>query len=466
MNALMRRRLLRIFLIVLLLPTLLAGLAYAYAWYQVRSVIEDVAAQLAPIATLSYQQIELNPEPVAGVRGLELMPLGQQTGIKIDAVRLRASDWLALIGLRRAIDSGDLPQRLGLEIEGLRVAADSPLIEQYQQLAVQAGSASAAPSDWMPGCGLTEAQPGSLLKQLGYSQLVFDWRADYHFDQGQRLLNLWFHQAMRDSFESDLSMKVDLKINQFDRHNLQFVQPWVQDIELSYQDQSLNRRINKLCAKRTDSDIESFVAVHIERLIEQYRQIGFEPGEALVEGYRDFMLGEGRMELSLLQGQPLGAPMLSGITPERLQELLSPELRVNGKLIEPLELRLVEEQEGEAPAIQEKVQTQVDALAQLLQTPFVEEVDIPEPVPNPAVDSPLQNYASAADASGYISVGINQLSGFVGSDIRIETRNGFLLAGRLLSVGKQEIRIYREVGTGDATLPIAFKHIESVKVYR
>ncbi|WP_421869903.1 hypothetical protein [Motiliproteus sp.] len=457
MNPLLRRKILRTTLAVILLPLLVAGGAYGYYWYQIRSVVEDFARQLSPFATLSYGKIEAGLDGVAGVSGLQLIPEGQKEGVSVDRVLFRASDPLELMQLRWGVDKGQLPQRLGVEVQGVRLAADSPLLLQYQEMLPQQQQ-----SDWMLGCkqAMASLTPTQLMQRLGYQELVLDLSISYWFDNNDKQLQVDLHTGMADGYEMDLGIVLDLKINQFDQHNLQFAQPWISDIQVDYQDLSLNARQNRFCAEGLGVEVEAYVDTHIELLLERYRQFGLEPGPALVAGYRQFLLGKGQFQLELLSGKQLGGPSLLGVTPELLLEQLAPKLWIDGQPIKPLQVSWVPPEQGEA-SIEEEVRTRVEALNELLQSPFVEEPEEPEP----AVE--VEQFSSYTPPSGgYQVVALERLPGFIGTQIRIRTQNGFLLQGRLLSVGEEELRIYREVGTGDATLPIAFRHIEQVQVYR
>ncbi|RDE19608.1 hypothetical protein DV711_12045 [Motiliproteus coralliicola] len=460
MNPLLRRKILRITSAVIVLPLLVAGGAYGYYWYQIRSVVEDFARQLSPFATLSYSKIEAGLDGVAGVSGLQLIPEGQKEGVTVDRVLFRASDPLELMQLHWGIEKGQLPQRLGVDIQGMRLAADSPVLLQYQEMLPQ----QQHQSDWMLGCeqAMGTLTPTQVMQRLGYQQLELDLSISYWFDNVDKQLQVDLHTGMADGYEMDLGIVLDLKINQFDQHNLQFAQPWISDIQLDYQDKSLNGRQNRFCAEGLGVEVEAYVDSHIELLLQRYRLFGLEPGPALVAGYRQFLLGKGQLQLELLSGKQLGGPSLLGITPELLLEQLAPKLWIDGQPIEPLEVAWVSPEQGEA-SIEEEVRTRVEALNELLQSPFIEEADEPETPPAPEVE---QFSSYTPPSGGYQTVAMERLPGFIGSQIRIRTQNGFLLQGRLLSVGDDELRIYREVGTGDATLPIAFRHIEQVLVYR
>lgn len=459
MNPILRRKLVRTTLAVILLPLLFAGCAYGYYWYQVRSVVEDMAKQLSPFANLTYANIEAGLDGVAGVSGLQLIPEGQSEGVKIDRVLFRASDPLELMQLRWGFEKGQLPQRLGMDIQGMRLPVDSPMLQQYQEMMPLQQQ-----SDWLLGCeqAMESVTPIQLMQRLGYQELALDLSISYWFDNSDKQLRVELHTGMQDAYAMDLGVSLDLKINQFDQHNLQFAQPWISDIRLDYQDQSLNSRQNRFCAEAQGVSIETYVDQHIELLLQRYRLIGIEPGSELVAGYRQFLLGDGQLQLELLRGKQLGGPSLMGVTPESLLEQLSPELWIDGQSIKPLAVNWVLPEQGES-TLEEEVRSRVEALNELLQSPFVEEPDEPE-ISSSADVEQITNFSP--QSSGYQRVTIEQLPGYIGTHIRIRTQNGFLLEGRLLSVGNNELRIYREVGTGDATLPIAFRHIDRVLVYR
>ncbi len=457
--------------VVLFLSLPLIGFAAVkgYYWYQVRSAVEQLAQQLSLVAKLEYGSIETGFDGVAGVRDLVLTPLDlsgiQAQALSIDAVRIRGSSWLDLIKIQSRLDKGELPQTLGIEISGMRVNLDDA---RLNQLAAELSASQALVGDapirsWMLGCeaaveGLTGPQ---LMQKLGYQHLVLDLSADYLFDRSRKLLSVVFSQSVRDQFETELSVSLDLGINEFNRYNLGLASPSLGDIKLQYLDRSLKKRYIQFCATAASESAAQFVDRHINLVTAKGLELGLQVSDPLIEGYRDFLLGAGELRLQLLRGSQLWPASLLQYSPDQLLRVLAPELTVNGDPIEPLSIRW-EPQEDAGEPLREQLRSGVEAFTALLQSPFV------EPVPEPVVlvdPSLLVLPVASAKGLGYRTVAIDALQQYIGADIRIETKNGNLVAGRLLSVEWGELRVYQELGIGDAILPIAFKHVETVRVF-
>ncbi|MEH6469908.1 MAG: hypothetical protein V7752_01545 [Halopseudomonas sp.] len=456
------RQLIRIILTLLLLPLLGFGAVKGYYWYQVRSAVEQVAQQLSLFAKLEYGAIETGFDGKAGVRNLTLTPLGQEQGISIDAVRVKAASVFELMGMRSRLDKGELPQSLAFEVQGISVDLTHPMLTQ---LAAQASEMDGSMADWMLGCevaaeGLSDIQ---LLQKLGYQQLVLNLSMSYRFDKATKLLTLSLQESMPDHFDFEMDSSIDLGINEFNRYNLALANPSLGQTSLHYRDRSFNQRHLSFCAKATGESVAQFVDRHVGLERESARELGLVLSDSLVVAYRDFLLGNGDVQLQMLEGQSLQLASLLQYSPEQLLELFGFSLTVNGKKIEPLSIAW-EPSEELAEPLEEQMRSSVEAFTSLLQAPFVE----PEPEVDAGVDqvllqAPPINYSQA---SGYQTTELDQLQAYLGSSIRIETKNGHLVEGRLLRVRSRELRIYQEVGLGDAILPIAFKHIAAVQVYR
>lgn len=461
------RRVMNALLTLLLVAALGLGLFKGFYWYQVRSVVEDVKQQLSLFATLEYGSIEAGFDGVAGVRDLVVTPLGQNQGLTIDAVRLKAVDMMTLMRFKSDIQSGRLPQQLGFELEGLRVDLSGAV---FKQMAAQAVQGQPQPVDWLSGCeavleGVSDLE---LMQKLGYQQMVINLSGGYRFDMSTKQLQLEMTQTLDQLFSTDVSATIDLGINEFNRYNLTLAKPSLGVVTLHYQDRSYNKRLLAFCAKGSGVSEQQFVDQHVATALDGLSQSGLVLPESLVSAYRDFLTGKGDVRLQLLRDRQLPVSELPLYSPEQLLELLEPRLTVNGKPVEPLTIgwqpvaESAESAESDEP-LGKQVRSGVEALATLLQAPFVEAK--PEVS---AVVAPALSPAPARDTRqrGYRVTGLDQLTPYIGTLIRIHTKNDFQVEGRLLSVQSSELRIYQEKGTGDATLPIAFRHIESVRVYR
>lgn len=447
-------------LLLSLLPLLGFGAVKGYYWYQVRAVVEQLAQQVSLLATLEYDSIETGFDGVAGVRHLVLTPLGQKQGVTIDAVRVEAPSWLDLVFMQRQLDSGELPQSLRIALSGIRIDLAGAGLNQ---LAAQALADDAAIAPGMLGCEAAAAGLSGVqwLQKLGYQQLTLDVAAEYRFDRSSKLLTFSYSQAVQDQFAMELSAALDLGINELNRYNLGLISPSLGDLNLHYQDRSFNRRAVQFCAAAIPESAEQFVDRHLGLISAGSLELGLSLPPSLLDGYRQFLLGAGELRLELLGGSQLRPAAILQNSPDQLLTLLAPKLTINGQRIEPLSV-LWQPTAGAAEPLQQ-VRNNVEAFASLLQAPFV------EPPPETAVpmdQALLLQPPADMQGQGFRATALDQLHAYLGMDLRIETNNGNLIEGRLLTVELRELRIYQEVGMGDAVLPIAFKHVKTVLVYR
>ncbi len=462
-------------LLLLLLPLLGFGAVKGYYWYQVRSVVEQLGQQLSPFVSLEYGAIETGFNGVAGVRQLLLTPRSQQQdvqqpgvpthGIRIDALRVKASSWLDLVRMRSQLEQGELPQALSLEMRGIQVDLSSAGWEALtSQAGGHEGSREKGAEQGLRGC---ETATGGLkgqqwLQQLGYQQLLLDVAAEYSFDRSSKLLTLTLKQSLQDQYELELSAALDLGINEFNRYNLTLISPSLGDINVHYQDRSLIKRAIRFCAEAGQETAEQFVSRHVALVAADSLELGLVLPASLLEGYQQFLLGAGQLHVELLGGSQLWPASMLQYSPERLLEALAPKLQINGQRLEPLALRWQSSAAVDEP-LQQRLRNSVEVFTALLQAPFVE----PQPAIVTGVDPRLLvPSASQVQGRSYQRTELDRLQGYLGADIRIETHNGNLVEGRLLAVEAYELRIYQQLGTGDAVLPIIFKHVAAVQVYR
>ncbi|MEH6650738.1 MAG: hypothetical protein V7707_11995 [Motiliproteus sp.] len=459
------RQILRVLLLLIVVLAVAFGVIKGYYWYQVRSVVENFGQQLAPVAQLQYGSIETGFDGVAGVRDIKINAVGQTEGVSIAAIRVKAPGLMELFSIKRDIEKGKLPQQLAVEVQGIAIDLSGAMLKQFA-----AQAALVQPEEWMLGCeaamqGVTELE---LLKKLGYRQLVLNLAGDYHFDQTTKLLQLQLSQSVDQMFETELTATVDLGINEFDKKTLALANPSLGPLKIHYRDRSYNQRLVDFCAKPAGESADDFVDRHVALEAEQAAALGLVFSDSLVAAYRDFWRAPGDVRMHLFVTKSLKFSALSQISPEELLQLFTPTLAVNGKPVKPVSIqwKLSGEGDGVVEGVeptQEQVRSSVEAIAALLQTPFVE----PQQAA-PAVTGPVAtvNSHTALPARSFRLTELDRLPSYNDHYIRIETRNGHLIEGRLLSVEPYELRIYQEVGLGDAVLPIAFKHIAAVRVYR
>ncbi len=258
-----------------------------------------------------------------------------------------------------------------------------------------------------------------------------------------------------------LRVALDLGINEFNSYNLALTSPSLGDIKLQYKDHSFNKRYIQFCATAAAVSAEQFVERHVGLVAAMALERGLVLPQTLLEAYRKFLQGSGEFQLALLSGSQLWPTSTLQFTPDQLLKVLAPELSVNGNRVEPLEI-LWRPLEGSDEPFQEQLRSQVEAFTALLQAPFEEA----EAETTDAVQALLAQPVKEVQRRGYQATPIDQLGPYIDTTVRIETKNGHLVVGRLLSVGPGELRIHQEVGLGDAILPIIFKHIDKVLVYR
>lgn len=458
------RQVLHVLLLLVVVLAACFGAVKGYYWYQVRSVVEDFSQQLAPVAQLKYGAIETGFDGVAGVRDITISAVGQDEGVTIGAIRVKAPGLMELFSIRQDIEQGALPQQLAVEAEGIAIDLSGAMLKQFA-----AQAALTQPEAWMPGCeaamqGVTELE---LLEKLGYRQLVLNLAGDYRFDQKSKLLQVQLNQSVEQMFDTELSATLDLGINEFDKNTLALANPSLGPLKIHYRDRSYNQRLIGFCAKPAGESADAFIDRHVALEAEQAAALGLAFSDSLVTAYRDFWQPPGEVRMHLFVTKPLKFSTLSQTSPEELLELLTPVLAVNGKPVKPLSVEWQASAEGEVEEggvpTQEAVRNSVEAITALLQTPFVDP-QFAVPDVSDKVESADSN--RAVKARSFRPTELDRLSRYDGHYIRIETRNGHSVEGKLLSVEPYELRIYQEVGLGDAVLPIAFKHIAAVKVYR
>ncbi len=454
----------------LILPLLVPLIAFAavkgYAWYQVKSFVDQFAAQAAPFVTFDYESIDTSYKGVAGISNVRIYPNGSEYPINVSAIRIVSDDWVYLMKLGTPLDKGDLPNKLAFEMVGVDVDLHAPYIGLFSQQAAAAGNTFA-------GCERSQAVGIELLKQLGYSTLHTDIKLSYLFDPESEYITLKMDASGEDSFSMMVSGDVDLGVSALNREQMKGLKPKLGGVDFRYIDKSFNDKYIAHCAALYDEKASEFVARHVTLTAERYRRFGFEFNDELVEGYRSFISAQGDMSLSLNAANPVGMQELAMVGPEDYLKLMDVKLVVNGKKITPVNVGWKMPQ-MDMGLNQSASQDSGVALADVpaLATPSLPEVmkqvskrAVIELVEAEVIEAPVAPQPKV-QVKKYLSTSVPELSKYVGSMIRVDTNNGHRIEGEIKRMLRNGVQIEQSMGNGTALLPIVYSNILDAKVLR
>ncbi|WP_295440993.1 hypothetical protein [uncultured Thiodictyon sp.] len=158
-----------VLLLIAAIPIAAYGLAYGSVWFQTRASLNRFAEAIAPIADFGYGSLSIGPSGTIEVSDLTFAPREIQDVIRIDRVAVRTPGIDFILHGSQSLREGKIPQRLGLEFTGIRVAADGPIWEQIGKL----NGKDRPPPDNGLACGIAGiVLMEGILKSLMPAQIV------------------------------------------------------------------------------------------------------------------------------------------------------------------------------------------------------------------------------------------------------------------------------------------------------
>ncbi|MCW8885314.1 MAG: hypothetical protein OQK12_08650 [Motiliproteus sp.] len=446
----------------LLIPLLAYGAVKGYLWYQVKRFADQLAVQVADVATFEYGSIETSFDGVAGIRNVRIYPMGSDYPLKVDAIRAVSDSWLYFMKLGTPLDKGDLPNQLGFQVLGMDFDFNAPYFSQLEAYA-------AAVNDPYTGCGQSQVGGLELMKKLGYSSLYTDIKIAYQFNPESEYMTLTMDSSSAGSFEMGMSADVDMGVTKLTRNSAFSVQPKLGGVSLYYKDQAFNRKYLQYCAALNSETVDQFVDRHVGLLAEQYQTVGLSFNKELVEAYRQFISTDGEMKLKLTTENPLGMAEMAVGAEEHLKAW-DVQLEVNGQPVSPVEIDWNMPETDAAVAQTEPPARVVSGTATEASAEQVESTEAmltdssAQTSEQSESERSYEQPAYEPEEKKYVDKSVTDLSRYIGSAIRLETHNGHLIEGTIVKIRRNQVQVEQKMDGGVALLPILFSNIKKAEV--
>lgn len=285
-----------------------------YVQYKAAQDLDAVLAQLRPVADVQYEQVVATMSGELRAEGVTIRVPQFDDAVTVESVGVQTPGFLFLLGF----DKRDLeiPERLGVAFDGIRVSADADFMHELDDLrAAQAGAAELTPAD---KCARTSGFTPAMLKRLGYHEVVSDLTMSFR-READRLI-VAFGADVEDMYDVDVEFTL---AGVADPTTLvRGARPMFVGGRLDYVDQSLNERIMKYCAEQQVTP-EDVLAVQLREAHELAREAGMELDELIIQPYTDFLLGKQRFTLTSQPPRPVDLTQLSLYKPSDVPNLLN-----------------------------------------------------------------------------------------------------------------------------------------------
>ncbi|WP_260292965.1 hypothetical protein [Sedimenticola hydrogenitrophicus] len=426
---------------LILIPVGIGLLAYAAVkgvlYYQVKSELDRLASQVAPVARLTYDGIASSLRGGVAVNGVTLTPAGAPAGIRIERVDLRGDGPGFLLDLLGGFDPQRPPPRLRLAISRMGI----PLGSDYLQ-------------GWSPGAATTPdlCSLGGLLGQteierLGFRQRLADAQLRYDHDRraGELTLGLEF------TLDGLAGLSLEMVLGNLPGNLLGpgvESPPTLRRFSLHYHmDPDYMRRAVDYCAGQAGLQPAAFVDGLFSRGADYFASnLGFIPGADLQAALHRLISRPGELLITAVPDSRFNPARLQQYTAAELVRLLGINLSVNDQPVTDLSFRLAQ---GDA------------ALSPLFGDNAPQTAVVPGEGAAPSAAAPKKPRAR------YIATPLAQLPRYLGREARIfgadrvEPQQGIMMALR-----DQQLELEQRMHGGKMTLYIPLGKIRRAEVLR
>lgn len=411
-------------LLAVLVAALLGG-GTVYLNQRAGQAVDRLARSLEPAGQLSYGSLGVSPGGSLTLTDVDWAP--EEGGGEVFARRLRLNPGgpLALLELTRRLEAGRWPESLRLTAEDILLDTSGPLAER-----------ASGPWGLLPlvtpadarACGAATRADAAMLGAMGFTMLSTDLVVELrHPPASGELLLLWQAET---SGLSGHRLELRLGVDP-DAGPGQLADARVLELKLGYIDLGFGRARNLYCAGQLELAPEAFVERQLEAVV---RSRQAPPGDGLRRAYADYLRHGGELQWHARPGDA-------------------------------------------APTLAELAAMDADARLAVLQPAFsINGAPVTEParawLPRSAPAGPTAAPAAAAapppepDSAGFQAVEVADLDGLEGHTLRLRTRQGARLQGRLERLGERELVLRRREAGGSAELPVQLADIEEVEVFR
>jgi hypothetical protein len=413
-------------------------LAYAalkgVLYYQVKSELDRLASQVAPVARLSYDGIASSLTGSVAVTGVTLMPAGAPAGIRIERVELRGDGPEFLLELLGGFDRQRPPQRLRLVVSRMGIPLGSDYLPAW-------GPAAATTPDL---CSLGGLLGQTEIERLGFRQRLADARLRYDHDRRSGVLTLGLEFAL----DGLAGLSLEMVFGNLTGPGMESL-PTLGRFSLHYHiDPDYMRRAVEYCAGQVGLQPVAFVDGLFSRGADYFaNNLGFIPGTDLQAALHRLISRPGDLLITAVPDSRFNPTRLQQYTAAELIRLLGIKLSVNDQPVTDLSFRLAQGDAG-------------------LSSPLFGD-SAPRTAAVPGEGAAPSAPAPKTPRARYIATPLSQLPRYLGREARIFGADRFEpQQGIMMALRDQQLELEQRMHGGKMTLYIPLEKIRRAEVLR
>ncbi|WP_415885960.1 hypothetical protein ACMXYO_15165 [Neptuniibacter sp. QD37_6] len=455
-------------LLVICAPIALFAGVYGFVWWKVSSAADSFAKDVAPFATMTYQDIHIDlVEAQVGLKGISFAPIGSEGEIGVQLAVLKAPSWGFVLDLEEKLSKGELPDAFNVDLKGLNINLNSGYMQDWGRIALEA-QRDAGPGYDALACGSLEFIGLPEVRKMGYGTLNSDVSFQYHFDPLDNELNFDLQSRTKQVANMSMSMVLKVASETLNMQSIVFAQPQLKHIEARYFDRGYNKKRNKFCANLNKEPVKSYRERYKSLLSKRLAYEGWKIPDELLNAFDGLNNPGSSLYLRLDVPKGFGIQSMAQIqTPSDLVRELNPYVEFSKKYVALDGLDWSEpDPEGER-LLRELMQKQEPP--ELVLGEEIEKVVKPEEKPEvkPTATMYLRPKPKKIVEKSFKKITVEKLGAHIGKPVILYTYFGRKVEGRLVAVTDTVVTVEHRLvsGRGTATYPVAYDKIQSAQLY-
>ena len=426
-----------------------AGVAYggvkAYIHYKVKKQVDRLVAAAAPFAYIEYGSIGSDLHGGVMINDLVVYPRGVNDAVKADQLKIITPGLGFVLTGSDTIKRGELPERMGLALQGARLNLNGRLVKTLEQ--AEAAQLGQEPEGSL-ACRLSNRFVTAKYRELGLEELVLD--TGVSFERGVSASQLVFKMdySIHGAEQAEFTMTLDGFGDSV--MSVALAPPQLGSVKMNFRpDAEFSRKTLEYCSEQHGVDLQTFINTVFDQSDEQYmRDLGFVPGPGIRAALKELMQNAGELSIVAQPTSTLDMKTVHLYKPEDWPDLFGLIVRVNGKEVTDLSFRL--------PAIDPAKKGEKQSAAFSL--PGMDFLNQKQQVTERPreLKQPSSTRRSSSGRPRYRTVTLGEIDTLTGREVRISTVDGKRRSGRVLSVKKGIISLEMRMhgGTLSTRVPI------------
>ena len=307
-------------LLVLLVVAVVGGYfgAKLYIQHKVSGDLDTLLKQMQPFVDASYDSVTASFNGELAINKVSARFAKFDDPVSIDAVRVVTPGFFFLLGWDSQARSVVFPERIGLQLDGLRASVDADfmrVLEDVRSFGVNQTDVELTAADL---CAGTYGFTPESLHALGYSEMVVD--LSFLFRRSGDNVIFEMGTDIKDMYDLDVALTL---AGMSDPTALaRGVRPLLVEGRMDNVDRSLHSRIIKNCEGRGVKADEA-VAALVAEMQTTARANGLELDDLIMAPYIEFLLGKERFTVTSKPPKPVDLSRLDLYKPSDVPNLLN-----------------------------------------------------------------------------------------------------------------------------------------------